>query len=132
MRGLLLAVLMGLNAEDGQAQQPMVYKCLVGEQHVYQAIPCHGIELRHWAVRSEDAVGPGADGKQSLRLETPLRDRSRSSRASSARRKNSGSVKSDPCAQARAGRERAYSKAGLKRDFAMSSYWDNKVHQACW
>jgi len=31
----------------------------------------------------------------------------------------------------RARRAAAYAAAGLKRDFALSSYWDNKVHDAC-
>lgn len=35
------------------------------------------------------------------------------------------------CDSMRTQRAAAYEEAGLKRDFALSSYWDNKVHQAC-
>lgn len=35
------------------------------------------------------------------------------------------------CETMRARRAAAYAAAGLKRDFALSSYWDNKVHDAC-
>ncbi|MDG2524261.1 hypothetical protein P6166_02665 [Stenotrophomonas sp. HITSZ_GD] len=35
------------------------------------------------------------------------------------------------CDAVRAQRAAAYEAAGLKRDFAMSSLWDNRVQQAC-
>lgn len=135
MRGLLLVVLvvlMGLIVESGEAQEPMVYKCLEGGQHAYQSTPCAGVELKRWVVPAQDVVGLMAGGVKPPSSQSRSKERSRRPRAPSARRLNNADVKIDACARARAGRERAYSKAGLKRDFAMSSFWDNKVHQACW
>lgn len=67
-----------------------------------------------------------------LRSQLRQKDRSQKPRASSVRQRNKGGTKIDACGQARSGRERAYAKAELKSDFAMSSFWDNKVHEACW
>lgn len=132
MRGLLLVTLLGLIAESGEAPEPTVYKCLVGEQHAYQSTPCTGIELKHWTLRPEDVVGVSAEGMAPQHRQPRLKVRSPRPRAQGVRRQNKGSAKIGTCAQARAARERAYSKAGLKRDFAMSSFWDNRVHEACW
>ena len=132
MRSLLPVMLLGLITADALAQELTVYKCLEGEGHVYQSTPCSGAELRHWAVRPEAIDGAPGEPKVSLRPQPPQNDRSQRRRGSSAGQRSRAGAKIDACAQARLGRERAYAKAGLKRDFAMSSFWDNKVHEACW
>ncbi|MFP3786929.1 hypothetical protein, partial [Burkholderia sp. SIMBA_024] len=42
-----------------------------------------------------------------------------------------GVATDDSCESMRAQRAAAYEKVGLKRGFALSSHWDNKVQQAC-
>lgn len=132
LRSLLLVMLLGLINADAEAQESMVYKCLEGERHAYQSTPCLGVELRHWAMPPEVVDGGSMDDRASLRAQSRQGDRSQNPKSSSTRQRNKGGMTIDACTQARAGRDRAYAKAGLKRDFAMSSYWDNKVHQACW
>lgn len=132
MRSLLPVMLLGLITVGAEAQELTVYKCLEGEGHVYQSTPCSGAELRHWAVRAEAIDGAEGEPKVSLRHQPRRNDRSQRPRGSSALQRSRARAKIDACAQARLGRERAYAKAGLKRDFAMSSFWDNKVHEACW
>ncbi|MGE8227626.1 MAG: hypothetical protein ACN6RK_17735 [Stenotrophomonas sp.] len=132
MKRLLLVILLGPISAGAEAREPMVYVCLEGERHVYQSTPCAGVKLRHWAMRPEGIDEAPMVPNASLRSQLRQKDRSQKPRASSVRQRNKGGTKIDACGQARSGRERAYAKAELKSDFAMSSFWDNKVHEACW
>lgn len=59
------------------------------------------------------------------------RPRKRSLRRAPTQRPSRRASGDGSCESMRTQRAAAYEAAGLKRDFALSSYWDNKVHQAC-
>jgi hypothetical protein len=102
-----------------------VFKCVDGGQVAYQSLPCAGPPAKAWTVpRLPLAAGPSRVPRTAMRAEP------RSRRTAPARR-NVRPV-DDACATARKGRAMAYRKAGLKRGFALSSHWDNRVHEACW
>lgn len=112
---------------NAHAQQ--IFKCSEGGTVSYQSLPCTGATLRSWQA-TPDVVTPAAKARdEELRREPrPARrtgGRYRSSRAGKA-------PTTTACQQARKGRADAYAKAGLKRDFTLSSHWDNRVHDACW
>ncbi|MGH8052633.1 MAG: DUF4124 domain-containing protein [Stenotrophomonas sp.] len=106
-----------------------VFKCSDGGNVSYQSLPCDGATLRSWEA-TPDVVDPSAQARiESLRREL------RPERRASGRYRSSRSSKASPaaaCERARSGRATAYAKAGLKRDFTLSSHWDNRVHDACW
>jgi len=127
---LLLVAAAGIGA--AAAQGPAVYKCREGGGVTYQSEPCAGTELKRWAATPESV-----DAAAELRLQAvreQLRKRqavNHGTAAHKARRQPAAPRAQDPCERARQGRDKAYAKAGLKRDFAMSSAWDNRVQQAC-
>lgn len=123
---------MCLLTEHGEAKDLLVYKCQDGDHHLFQSMPCAGAELKRWTARAEVMDTQATERKEAMYLRSQRNSRSRGARSGAARSQSNTSGRTDACAQARQGRERAYAKAGLKRDFAMSSLWDNKVHQACW
>ena len=120
---LLLAV-----AGVQPAAPAQVFKCSDGGQVSYQSAPCRGPPARTWIVPPPGPV-PGAAAAAGSQ---PLRSGPKPRRAgtSTAVRRNAR-PREDACAKARKGREAAYRRAGLKRGFALSSYWDNRVHDAC-
>lgn len=132
LRRLFLAVLTFLPMQYGEANDLLVYKCQEGDHHVYQSTPCADVELKRWTARDGIRQEQGVERVKASRSQSQSNERSRGTRISATRLRNNEGGRIDACAQARKGRERAYAKAGLKRDFAMSSLWDNKVHQACW
>lgn len=114
-------------AVTAQAQQ--VFKCHDGGAVSYQSLPCDGATLRSW-----EATPDVVDSAAQARIEA-LRRELRSERRTGGRSRSSRSGKASTataCERARKGRTDAYAKAGLKRDFALSSHWDNRVHDACW
>ena len=123
-------VLSGLLGFAGGEAGPLVYKCQAAEGHSYQSLPCEGLELERWSA----AVAP-LDEAALKRLEALQLQLQRAKLAPSGARPGRRRVQAAPkisaCENARQGRDRAYAKAGLTRNFAMSSFWDNKVHQVC-
>jgi hypothetical protein len=106
-----------------------VFKCVDDGAVAYQSVPCTGVTEKSWevaaepaasqvvtATRTHGAVADGAGNRRTRRREP-----------ASARR-----PPLDACGKAKAGRDAAYRKAGLKRGFKLSSHWDNRVHDACW
>lgn len=123
-------LLMGASVfmEEGLAQY--IHKCGVEGAVVYQSAPCPGAELKRWEA-SARALDPEVSRRlESIEqaLERRVRQRTVAGRGGSQQRR--APVVSD-CEKARRGRAAAYEKAGLKRGFALSSHWDNRVHQAC-
>lgn len=102
-----------------------VFKCLDGGQVAYQSQQCAGPPVKVWTVqRLPQTAGPPAVPRPATRAAP------RSRRTAPARR--NARPAEDACASARKGRDAAFRKAGLKRGFALSSHWDNRVHEACW
>ncbi|KRG67745.1 hypothetical protein ABB27_09005 [Stenotrophomonas terrae] len=127
---LLLVAAAGIGA--AAAQGPAVYKCREGGGVSYQSAPCAGRELKRWAATPESVDAAAELRLQAVREQLSKRQAgSPATAARSVRRQPAAPRAQDPCERARKGRDKAYAKAGLKRDFAMSSVWDNKVQQAC-
>ena len=124
---VLLMVALPLSAQQ-------VFKCVDGHGVAYQSMPCSGTTEKTWdvpaaneaparaSVTTEVRGGVRGDGK------VPRRDRR--ARMQAGPRALARELP-DACRRARAGREAAYRKAGLKRGFKLSSDWDNRVWEAC-
>ncbi len=130
MRGvtgfIIACLLVHLFIEAALAQQ--VFKCSVDSGVSYQSLPCDGATLRSW-----DATPRAIDSATQARIESS-RSTSPPKRQSRGRYRSSRSARTvtvTPCERAKRGRADAYTKAGLHRDFALSSRWDNRVHDAC-
>ncbi|WP_269791630.1 hypothetical protein [Stenotrophomonas sp. Iso1] len=111
------------------AHSQPVFKCSEAGTVSYQSLPCEGATLRSWDA-TPDAVAPSMQTRIAS-----LRREARPERRASGRYRSGRSRKAPAataCERARKGRAEAYAKAGLKRDFALSSHWDNRVHDACW
>ncbi len=106
-----------------------VFKCETEAGPVYQSAACEGRALARW-----DAVPEAIDPQVAQRV-AALREALDSTHRRAPRSRNRSSRAARPalsaCQRERQGRAKAYAAAGLKRDFAMSSYWDNRVHDAC-
>ncbi|WP_293706337.1 MULTISPECIES: hypothetical protein [unclassified Stenotrophomonas] len=126
---LIVGVMFAVGMPSTQAQH--VFKCAGPAGPVYQSAACEGPELARW-----DAV-PQADDplleRRLLQIQAELeRSYRRQARTVGKARRRSGPRQTlSPCERERQGRAKAYAAAGLKRSFALSSYWDNRVHQVC-
>ena len=121
-----LCILLAVGLQPAATQQ--VFKCVEDGQASYQSSPCVGAPAKTWNVTA------AAQGVMRRRAETPVAVRSdrRPTRSSGAGgRRGNTHVPLDACTRAQQGREAAYRKAGLKRGFALSSLWDNRVHDSC-
>lgn len=127
----VFAVVLALAAFPASAQQ--IYKCVQGKQTVYQSDPCPGQAVKAW-----DATPEPYDPRKAAQVEAARRQ----VQASNAPRPTYGSsgpsgtrvtIARDPstCEHEKAARASAYAAAGTRRTFKMSSYWDNRVQQAC-
>jgi len=130
-RGIFVVVLLA-SAGSALAQQ-QVYKCVNGKQVSYQSDPCPGQAVKAWDVTPEP-VRPYIDHRlqqpqQQAAMATP--EPPRRSNSSSGGHSISIAVDRDRCERERAGRAAAYARAGVSRGFQLSSYWDNRVQQAC-
>lgn len=131
MAAYLHVVLSCLLVQGVGGPEFFVYKCRTADGYSYQQAACEGAELERRAFVSgaEDAaVVPPKDAvRYPLRGKTPRP----AAAVRAVRQQPAAPSRASACEVARQGRDRAYAKAGLKRDFKMSSIWDNKVHQAC-
>ena len=111
---------------------PQVFKCVEGGVISYQSAPCtRGHAAKSWVIEPSEA----ASVPSSRRTSGASRHVGAGSGERRVRRHASASARRprmDACEVAKTGREAAYRKAGLKRDFRLSSHWDNRVHEACW
>ena len=111
---------------------PAVYKCATGGAVVYQSEPCIGRELKRWRATPEAVDAAELARLEVLREQLRQGPRGRNGTATrNLRRQAVAPRPQDVCERTRVARDKAYAKAGLKRDFAMSSGWDNRVQQAC-
>ncbi len=118
-----------LAAVGAQAIAPaQVFKCVDGGQVTYQSVPCDGLPAKTWVV-SHQAPPVPSRAETGTRSALRTAPRARRSDVSGVVRRARPTV--DACTRAREGRDAAYRKAGLKRGFALSSLWDNRVHDAC-
>ncbi|HVJ39434.1 MAG TPA: DUF4124 domain-containing protein [Stenotrophomonas sp.] len=115
-----------------------IYRCEDRGQVTYQQAPCaRGKAVRTWP--QYETVKPPQGASQVLAAEgralarSPSSRRGRNARRASAPGAAIGRSRGDDaaCQTMRRKRAAAYEKAGLKRNFALSSHWDNKVQQAC-
>ncbi len=129
----LVSFVLALQLAGGQSVQ-RVFKCTDAGVVAYQSTPCQGAPAASWEVAAM-AHDPAVDRNlEQLRVE--LRDQwNASMRTSKTAGNRQGSTTrpaaADACQRARAGRDAAFRKAGLRRSFALSSRWDNAVHDAC-
>ena len=116
-----------------------VHQCEDRGNVTYQATPCaRGKAVKTW--RLHEAAAPpsssqqvlAAEGRSMARKSPPGQSRSarRVSAPGAAIGRSRGGGEGT-CESTRRQRAAAYEKAGLKRNFALSSHWDNKVQQAC-
>ncbi|MFA1721315.1 DUF4124 domain-containing protein [Xanthomonas campestris] len=128
MEARFLAVLALAIVVPAQAQQ--VHKCRERGQVVYQSAPCaSGQAEKAWDATPVPEPS-NAEKWRLYRIDRQLKARNRSSGYSGGATvpdTANGSV----CQRAKAGRAAAYEVAGVHRDFALSSYWDNIVQDAC-
>ena len=122
---LMLGLALGLASAAANAQQ--VFKCNDAGAITYQSAPCQGETLRSWNAVPEQATAPAAQRTSRSPQARPAARRARQHRGTHATRIPAASA----CERARRGRDQAYAKAGLKRDFKLSSDWDNRIHDAC-
>lgn len=118
-----------------------VYRCTRGGEVAYQARPCEGSGAQQrWriAVHPPPSVSPrpvspavvaGAKAGRPTRRLAPARKMRRPRAQGVAIGVGNGD--GARCEAVRAQRAKAYERAGLKRGFALSSQWDNRVQQAC-
>ena len=126
MAGILCMLLLA-GVQAAATQQ--VFKCIEQGQAVYQSMPCTGVVEKSWQIAPEVAAPASPPARAAP---VPNKARPAVARAHNGSRQRSRQrAPVDACARARQGREAAYRKAGLKRDFALSSTWDNRVHEAC-
>lgn len=117
------------------AWSQQVYKCAQvaqGAGPVYQSEPCSGKILRAWDA-TPDPVDPAV--QQRLRqIDQQLWQRNRPSSQRQARSRvstrKSASVVS-PCEREKLARTAAFEAAGMKRTFALTRRWDDRVAKAC-
>ncbi len=133
MASLACLVLSCLLGSTGDESGSLVYKCQTAGGHSYQSLPCEELELKRWSIVDAPTDQDARKRLAAIELQLQLqRDRlSTKSGVRPGRRRSAPAPKANACENARRGRDRAYANAGLKRDFALSSFWDNKVHQAC-
>ncbi len=123
VRALFILLMAGMHPA-GEAQ---VFKCVEEGRTSYQSMPCDGPPAKTWNVFPQATVEPGMNaGPRRV-----ARSAGRSGLSGVRLRQRNGRPRVDACAKAREGREAAYRQAGLKRGFALSSHWDNRVHEAC-
>lgn len=119
-----------INLGCGPAHAQQVFKCRTDDGIAYQSLPCDGPPLKQWTAAPEPF-----DRHAQARLQAIERELRRANAVPARRTRRSGrppTPATGACELARRGRSQAYAKAGLKRDFALSSHWDNQVHAACW
>lgn len=109
------------------AQQ--VYKCVNGKEVSYQSDPCtNGAAAKAWDA-TPVAEQSNAEKWRLYRVQQELRQRN--APAPSYGWGASSPSTTSACDSAKAQRDAAYAQVGLKRSFEFSSYWDNRVQQAC-
>ena len=128
-RLLTLFILLAVSTHPAAAAQ--VFKCIEDGQTSYQSTPCNGPPAKVWEVTPEPPSAPPlaatrAGQREAARSVRPIRQPHAATRGQ-ARKVDSPDV----CKQTRQARQTAYRKAGLQRGFALSSYWDNRVRDAC-
>ncbi|KHS32414.1 hypothetical protein RN19_22650 [Xanthomonas phaseoli pv. phaseoli] len=124
-----LVVVLAVASSPVSAQQ--VFKCVSGKQVVYQSAPCPGAAAKQWAAQP-DPDNPAlrqrlAATAAQLRVRNAVPARAASGSYVAA----SSSKDRYACEVAKEGRRAAYEAAGVHRSFALSSYWDNAVQDAC-
>ncbi|MGR4896956.1 DUF4124 domain-containing protein [Stenotrophomonas sp. LARHCG68] len=129
-RGFFVFTLLAVAGSVSAQQQ--VYKCVNGKQVSYQSDPCPGQAVKAWDATPEP-VRPYVDPRFEQRAQPEMAVSMPSRRSTSAPGGHSISIARDRdrCEQARAGRAAAYQRAGVSRGFELSSYWDNRVQDAC-
>lgn len=131
MASLACMVLGCLLGSTGGETGALVYKCQTAGGHSYQSSPCEGLELKRWSIVDTPSGEDARKRLEAIQLELQRDRLSAKPSVRPGRRRAAPAPKANACQNARVGRDRAYAKAGLKRSFALSSFWDNKVHQAC-
>lgn len=129
MEARFLALLALAIVVPAQAQQ--VHKCRERGQVVYQSAPCaSGQAEKAWDATPVPEQS-NAEKWRLYRIDRQLKSRNASSGGYAGGATVSDSANGSACQTAKASRAAAYEAAGVHRDFALSSYWDNVVHNAC-
>lgn len=120
-----------LTAVSGTVSAQQVYKCVDGKEVSYQSDPCPGQAAKAWDAAP--VAGPSnAEQWRLYRMKQELGRRYASDRAA---RESGYSIpgpsSSNACESAKRSRAAVYEAAGTKRTFALSSAYDNAVHDAC-
>ncbi|APO93991.1 DUF4124 domain-containing protein [Xanthomonas vesicatoria] len=112
-----------------QAQQ--VHKCREHGQVVYQSAPCTaGIPEKVWEAAPVPEQS-NAEQWRLYRIRKQLDRRYAADRSAASAAYVPSSQSGNACESAKRGRAAVYEAAGVHRDFALSSQWDNAVHDAC-
>lgn len=113
-----------------------VYKCAQGQQVSYQSTPCAaGVASRIWAAPPDPPaapVEPQIQRPQPVRETRERRQQSPRTGRPAARGARIGMAgDQNACDRARASQKAAYERLGLRRTFAQSRHWDQRVASAC-
>ena len=128
LRAVIVAVLLGY---VGGAGAQYVYKCETAEGMVYQSAQCAGEPLARWAAVPE-RLNPDVEQRiQGFRAALSSAQRRQARAPATGRGGTRGRAPLSDCERERRGWATAYEAAGLKRNFALSSHWDNRVHKVC-
>ncbi|MBB4133165.1 DUF4124 domain-containing protein [Xanthomonas sp. 3075] len=129
MEARFLVVLAMAIVMPAQAQQ--VHKCRERGQVVYQSAPCaSGQAEKAWDATPVPEQS-NAEKWRLYRIDRQLKSRNAGAGSYAGGATVSDSANGSACQSARASRAAAYEAAGVHRDFALSSYWDNVVQNAC-
>lgn len=113
-----------------------IHKCRATDgRAIYQAMPCAASDRTEW-VRDYPPDPPSTvevARPSGARRADALPTRTRTTRRSGPAQGAVISMHRDPeaCERAKQARERAYARLGLKRDFATSRRFDDRVNDAC-
>ncbi|WAH62365.1 DUF4124 domain-containing protein [Xanthomonas hortorum] len=129
MEARFLVVLAFAIVMPAEAQQ--VHKCRERGQVVYQSAPCaSGQPEKAWDATPVPEQS-NAEKWRLYRIDRQLKSRNAASGSYAGGASLANSANGSACQSARASRAAAYEAAGVHRDFALSSYWDNVVQNAC-
>ncbi|UXM98799.1 DUF4124 domain-containing protein [Xanthomonas hortorum pv. pelargonii] len=113
------------------AQAQYVYKCRQRGQVVYQSEPCVATSPEKVWDATPVPEQSNAEKWRLYRIDRQLKSRNSGGGGYAGGATVADKANNSACQTAKASRAAAYEVAGVHRDFALSSYWDNVVHNAC-
>lgn len=114
-----------------------VYQCVARGQSSYQSTPCaSGSASRIWSAPPDSVTQPAVKAskppQQTVQPASGRGPATRQSRRQASRGAHIGTARDQrTCDRVRSSRDAAYARIGLRRTFAQSRQWDERVATAC-